>query len=682
MIGTTSNTSRNSIPADEENNLHYPQQQQQLIEPTCYNKSNDDAGKVIDRISSAAISSSTGGLTSRLYKGDSTISNANSSSVSVSHVGDEKHDIIQDNSYDNNNNEEEEEEDSNKKTRRKGKVKNPKSKKSTSSSGGWNVTADRSTASTSSSSSSGGGGGVRRLLVRYVVQKVTSTVGPTFQKLPKPYRYALVILWSIWKVITTIIFLNIVFKSWSSKKKSTAIATNQRRISSGSTTNTFRILHIVTALQEYDTKSSTNGDTTADRLANILLPVLTTVVHSLTMPRQDSSSSSSWSVDVYLILGYKLLPHRYQQIKQSLPPGVGLQVWDDAIPLGYDEGRPKKEHLLTPITRTLARQHRFVLKVSYTLLFIHHTVMRNNNIIYFYSFVFVLIISSPPNIIKYQDKLDQYDFFTVFEDDMLFTAQHVQYFLDVSHELQRLTREAKQWEETISSPSLSSSFYGNLTSKQLQRLLPGFFRVEVLPKPPTQEEQQQLLQKFADSSSSSVPIDPTQPLQTINPNFCCRIQKTTTTTTTTTTSSIDKNNNFNNQTLILQQRLPLNPQSNQLITWETAIQGFSLRQFPTGSYLDWVAFLPGVRRLRSEDQAIPSYWTGTYSDPKQRHRPFIGNPQLFAQQGGFMLSRQQIQLLENDLCVGRFLPPFQEPLFLKDGLWQNNVEFYGTDCTT
>jgi hypothetical protein len=259
---------------------------------------------------------------------------------------------------------------------------------------------------------------------------------------------------------------------------------------------------------------------------------------------------------------------------------------------------------------------------------------------------------------------------------MLFTAQHVQYFLDVSHELQRLTREAKQWEETISSPSLSSSFYGNLTSKQLQRLLPGFFRVEVLPKPPTQEEQQQLLQKFADSSSSSVPIDPTQPLQTINPNFCCRIQKTTTTTTTTTTSSIDKNNNFNNQTLILQQRLPLNPQSNQLITWETAIQGFSLRQFPTGSYLDWVAFLPGVRRLRSEDQAIPSYWTGTYSDPKQRHRPFIGNPQLFAQQGGFMLSRQQIQLLENDLCVGRFLPPFQEPLFLKDGLWQNNVEFY------
>jgi hypothetical protein len=110
---------------------------------------------------------------------------------------------------------------------------------------------------------------------------------------------------------------------------------------------------------------STNGDTTADRLANILLPVLSTVVQSLTMPRQDSSSS--WSVDVYLILGYKLLPHRYQLIQQSLPPGVGLQVWDEAIPLGYDEGRPKKVHLLTPITRTLARQHRFVLKVSCTL---------------------------------------------------------------------------------------------------------------------------------------------------------------------------------------------------------------------------------------------------------------------------------------------------------------------------
>jgi hypothetical protein len=257
---------------------------------------------------------------------------------------------------------------------------------------------------------------------------------------------------------------------------------------------------------------------------------------------------------------------------------------------------------------------------------------------------------------------------------MLFTAQHVQYFLDVSQELQRLTRVAKQSEETMKSPSLSS-FYGNLTWKQSQRLLPGFFRVEVLPKSPTHDEQQQRLQKFADSSSSSVPIDPTQPLQSINPNYCCHIPLGQQQTTTTTTNSFNKNF-FNNQTLILQQRLPPNPESNQLITWETAIQGFSLRQFPTWSYLDWVAFLPGVRRLRSEDQAIPSYWTGTYSDPKHRHRPFIGNPQLFAQQGGFMLTRQQIQLLESDLCVGRFLPPFQEPFFLKDGLWQNNVEFY------
>jgi hypothetical protein len=112
--------------------------------------------------------------------------------------------------------------------------------------------------------------------------------------------------------------------------------------------------------------------------------------------------------------------------------------------------------------------------------------------------------------------------------------EHVQYFLNVSQELRRLTRVAKQSEETMNSTSLSS-FYGNLTWKQSQWLLPGFFRVEVSPKSPTHEEQQQQLQKFADSSSS-VPIDPTQPLQYINPNYCCHIPLGQQQTTATTTS--------------------------------------------------------------------------------------------------------------------------------------------------
>jgi hypothetical protein len=357
--------------ADEESNLRSPRQQQ-LIEQTINNNcdsNEDDAGTVTEFISNAAgttNTSSVGGLTSRLYKCDSTISNANSSSVGANNIGEDKYDITEDDSYD--------EEDRNKKTKKKREHNKAKSMKSSS----QGVTGDRAT-------STSDGGGTMKLLLRYIIQKVASTVGPTFQKLPRPYRYALLILWLLWKIVMTIVFLNVVFKSWSSKKK--AISTKQRI--SISSTSTFRILHVVTALQEYDTKSSTDGETTADRLTNILLPVLSTIVQSLTAPRQ----GSSWSVDVYLILGYKLLPHRYKQIQESLPPGVGLQVWDDAIPLGYDEGRPKKEHMITPITRTLARQHRFVLKVSSGHVVCHKNCLQNLYVICRYTHTYIIVHS-------------------------------------------------------------------------------------------------------------------------------------------------------------------------------------------------------------------------------------------------------------------------------------------------
>merc|ERR1712232_793010 len=59
-----------------------------------------------------------------------------------------------------------------------------------------------------------------------------------------------------------------------------------------------RILHIVTALHEYDNgrRGTVKGD---DRLQGTLIPVLSEAVKS--MKRQ-----SNWDVDVYLILGYTL----------------------------------------------------------------------------------------------------------------------------------------------------------------------------------------------------------------------------------------------------------------------------------------------------------------------------------------------------------------------------------------
>ena len=95
-----------------------------------------------------------------------------------------------------------------------------------------------------------------------------------------------------------------------------------------------------------------------------------------------------YHVDVFLISHWKVLPERLQLIRDALHPSVGLQVWDDAMPIGYeidDTSNRTKE-----LSKHLARQHRFVIK----------------------------------------DKLLEYDFFIAMEDDMLIHGDHVQHFVD------------------------------------------------------------------------------------------------------------------------------------------------------------------------------------------------------------------------------------------------------------
>ena len=242
---------------------------------------------------------------------------------------------------------------------------------------------------------------------------------------------------------------------------------------------------------------------------------------------------------------------------------------------------------------------------------------------------------------------------------MSFNAGHVQYFLDTSAELKRLTDEAakreQQQQRQVSSttneiPPYSNKFYGDLSWKHARRMIPGFFRVEVLPTsydtlfpPPT--------------TTSTEGEDPPSVVNLqVDPKPCCHIPGTGNSTT--------------NPYLF---RLPHNPKSDQLLTWEAAIQSFSLREFPSSSSLNWVAFLPGVMKLPDEDNPLMASY---YTSGNNKDRPFQGRPELFAQQGGFMISRDYIHLLETELCPGRFLPPFNEPIFRNNGLWQNNVEFY------
>ena len=120
----------------------------------------------------------------------------------------------------------------------------------------------------------------------------------------------------------------------------------------------FRILHVVTALTEYDkgTRGTTRG---ADRLVSVLIPALNHFLQSV------AREEPSWHVDVVLILGFeKLEGHRRKLIEDILPPGVGLQVWEDAVPFYYERGHNEFDGIsrLNLATHALARQHRFVIK--------------------------------------------------------------------------------------------------------------------------------------------------------------------------------------------------------------------------------------------------------------------------------------------------------------------------------
>lgn len=95
-----------------------------------------------------------------------------------------------------------------------------------------------------------------------------------------------------------------------------------------------------------------------------MLPPLVDAVSSMT--------SRGWEVDVYLVLGYDLLPERRELIDDALQRaagdsarGVGLEVWEDAIPFYYENTfnkRPREGQSLVNGDHALSRQHRFVLR--------------------------------------------------------------------------------------------------------------------------------------------------------------------------------------------------------------------------------------------------------------------------------------------------------------------------------
>jgi hypothetical protein len=230
-----------------------------------------------------------------------------------------------------------------------------------------------------------------------------------------------------------------------------------------------RILYIVTTLAEYNsgTRSTQRG---SDRLQETLIPVLVEGVESML--------SFGYHVDVHLVCHWTMLPNRLELIRQKLPSSVGLDVWDDASPLGYNVER--KNNHTEYLTQHLARQHRFVIK----------------------------------------DKFPAYDFFVAFEDDMLIKGDHVKHYLNMTKELARLQTLAPDNLDIPNGVKAHDYFHGPLTKAQLSRLVPGLMRVEAL----LDEDQY-----GAQSQLAPIPID----LEfggmnrTVDPRPCCHVSNKT-----------------------------------------------------------------------------------------------------------------------------------------------------------
>ena len=153
--------------------------------------------------------------------------------------------------------------------------------------------------------------------------------------LPPRVRLIILSLWLLWKVILAIMFLHFLLFTTSRLAESTSqdvTSTAQSRFTreidnnkedSPIASQSPRILYVVTTLAEFNNglRQTVKGQ---DRLGEVLIPILVDSVESMVHPPY------SFHVDVYIIAAFDLKPEREEYIRQRLPDGVGLEVWDDA----------------------------------------------------------------------------------------------------------------------------------------------------------------------------------------------------------------------------------------------------------------------------------------------------------------------------------------------------------------
>lgn len=387
-----------------------------------------------------------------------------------------------------------------------------------------------------------------------------------------------------------------------------------------------RILYTITSLAEYNTgsRATVRG---SDRLNETLIPVVSEGVQSMLR--------AGYHVDVMLVSHYTLRPERLQLLRDSLSnDGVGerLQVWDNAMPMGYDVSQYQGINDTTSLIRqrdiSLARQHRFVVR----------------------------------------DHLLDYDVFVNFEDDMLVTGDLVQHYVKVSNDIERLKALAPDDlpanEKTTTTTIHNKQFYeknywGTMTKGQLSRMIPGFMRVEVLLDPETNKGHTKVSPVPVDFDFGSNGKNSTTSTTNgiLDPTACCAL-------------SIENSS----------PKRPSSPKAEQLMLWETEIQPLGVRKLPPESSLDWVALLRGPTHDGSKpaNSIIGDYWAGNdgYFTGKEARRPGGDSRKFINNMGGWMATRQQIWNWHTQICPGGFLPPFEAPHYRFDGLDLRDVEWW------
>jgi hypothetical protein len=442
-------------------------------------------------------------------------------------------------------------------------------------------------------------------------------VAELFLRIPPKVRTGFIFFWCCWKLVAVLVVVVLFSSGTGTENSSTGSGSGIRAFSKPlpATTTRTRVLYIITTLAEYNsgTRATVRGQ---DRLGEVLIPILVDSVENMIAPPFD------YHVDVFIILGYPLKPEREQFIRDSLPLGVGLQVWDDSSPLGYDKKNGKKK--LIPNTRTLARQHRYVIK----------------------------------------DKFFDYDLFLAFEDDMRLTGHHVQHFLDMSDELDRLRKMAPKTlpdaPENMDDVQ-KMKFYGQMTQQQMARLIPGMIRVEVLLNETLDGAQQSLapvpldyeFEAAATAIINAADGENKMEERHVDPSICCHVNMKPNLAT------------------------PIHPKASDLVIWETNVKAFTLRQMPPESnMLDWAVVMLGPGKNLDKRDLLGGYWSGREGAFGSEERPSGGSPEMLAQQGGWMATRDQIARLNSGLCMGTFLPPFDNPIYNLDGQESMNVEFW------